>query len=239
MRTFNNSGSFLAHSIKTDLAIHLRHRILTLLSGSNNNNTAVQPTSPVALPDSPSASSDASIQQRRIENDNNGPATIFGANGDLTKRDAWYVMCEIVAEDINLSRTDCFGSDLSKNKKGRIVMVIRNLQRVLLDEEQKFMRSKNVPTGKGKEVFEERKKFLANTANIAKQAVNRIITERLPFWNTKSPQTQRTLETQGRELGSIASLLEKTETAFKARNNKKVGDFFPQKQSKKQRTSSK
>ena len=165
------------------------------------------------MPDSPSASSDASIQQRTLEN-NSMPETIFGANGDLTKRDAWYVMYEIVAEDINLSHTDCFGSDISKNKKGRVVMVIRNLQRVLLDEEKNFMRSKNVPSRKGKHVFEERKAFLANTAKIAKQAVNRIVTEGLPFWNTKSPQNQRTLETQGRELGSIASLLKKNGDGF-------------------------
>ena len=226
---------------KLKLTYLILNRVVTMLSAlSSSGNNIAQSTlsSPTASSGSPSSSFEPSPPRpRSLECDTNDPNIIFGASGGINKLQAWYVMYEVVLNSINLSRSNCFGDDVDRKKKGRVVKVIENMRRVVAKDDKLYLRASCVPNGAGsKEEFEQRDAFLKKTAEVAKEAVEKIVAERIPLWN-KRHEKQRTTKGQSREVGAIVSLLEKTDAAFSALNSKAVNQFFASvPKAKKQRT---
>ena len=158
---------------------------------------------------------------------------------DIGGMDSATFVYEVVSRGINIDQTahDPFGDAAysragvdSRNKSGkktdrskaraRFKKVFNGVYRVTAAEKQKFLRHSQLPSRAN---LKERDKFLCETLEVTKQGIDRIITDRLHFWNA-GKANQRTKAKTPRTVGKMASFMEKTEVQF-SRQQSNLGNL--------------
>jgi len=90
------------------------------------------------------------------------------------------VVYQIMVNAVNMANKDCFGKDVSRSLKSRVVMVTENLRRVAADDSI-YLEQAHLPSALTD--FEAREVFLGHTVTVAKAAVKKLVEERIPLWN--------------------------------------------------------
>lgn len=114
-----------------------------------------------------------------------------------------------LAKQIQRKKTD------RTKARARFRKVFNGVVAATAPEDQRFLCHSQIPS---KANLDERDIFLSRTLEVAKTGVDKIIHERIHFWNATT-SNQRTVHNNPRQVGRMASFMEKTEKAFVQSNS--------------------